>query len=251
MGATFVVPDCHGNVELVAGLLQQETLIDENFDRVVHHPDYGEVTIVQLGDLCNCISSSVDEDKACLGFAPDWFDVYLVGNHEYPYFAGYNHGFSGFWRDVEIERALYWLHDRKLIQVAYSAGDVLITHAGLTSWARNQLGNLGNLGAAHYSVVLNKLWDLNPRHPVLSAVGRERGGWRESGGILWAHWGETLPRNLRQVVGHTVGKEIRQRGKAYCIDLGAGKRSSRIAGCWISDGVITTVEHTIAEEAAA
>lgn len=232
MSLTFVVADAHGRYDLIHGLLHQEGLVDSEGGRL-----NGEVTVIQIGDLCNCVSTSIEDDKVCLGFAPEWFDVYLVGNHEHPYFRGPH--FSGFWRDTEIERVLLLLNDRGLIQAAYAADGILISHAGLN---REFLASLPEeVDATEIAIAANNTWFANKTSPLFSNIGQARGGWTRYGGILWADWSEPKVRGLRQLVGHTVGEEIRKRYQAICIDLGAGKGRTRIAGAWIRDGLIETV----------
>ena len=78
---------------------------------------------------------------------------------------------------------------------------------------------------------------------IVMACGRGRCGFNAEGGILWSDWSEPKRPVFPQIVGHTVGEEIRRKRSAICIDLGAGKGRTRIAGAWIRDGEITTVEH--------
>lgn len=123
---------------------------------------------------------------------------------------------------------------------AHAVGDILVSHAGLTShWLREFMG--WDLTAAQIAEYTNRTWGNDPRALIFSAIGRSRGGWEREGGLLWADWREPKPRHLRQLVGHTVGDEIRTRSGATCIDLGAGKYSSRIAGAWIRDGGVLEV----------
>lgn len=244
MSPTFVVPDAHGNVALVALLLKQEGIVDDDFERVNR-----DVTVVQLGDLCNCVMMSIEDDRACLGFAPEWFDVYLVGNHEHPYFGG--PAFGGFFSDFDIHRALLRLNDSGLIRAAHAADDVLLTHAGVGPWALRQLDDC--LDTPGIAAELNAMWKHDPRDPVFSSIGASRGGWQEEGGILWADWSERKVHGPSQLVGHTVGDEIREAAGVTCIDLGCGKGRSRIAGAWIRNGAVSTVifdRNEAAEEAA-
>jgi len=56
-------------------------------------------------------------------------------------------------------------------------------------------------------------------HPLFSP-GKARGGTQPVGGPLWLDWDEeftdALP--LPQLVGHTVGKAPRQKGRSWCVD---------------------------------
>jgi len=229
----FVVPDAHGNVGLVHGLLRSQGIADElgRLDR--------DTMVIQLGDLCNCVASSVQDDLRCLRMAEKWFDVYLVGNHEHPYFT-ITVGFSGFFRDPEIREHLLRLDARGLIRPCIAIDGVLVSHSGLSSyWGRHFKT------AAAAEARLRELWREDKGNPVFDACGQSRGGWYAEGGILWSDWAERKCSAFPQLVGHTVGDEIRRKqsrgNEAMCIDLGAGKKQSRIAGAWLVDGVIETV----------
>jgi hypothetical protein len=248
----FVVADAHGHHELVTGLMKQEGLIDDSLARVT------DDVVVQIGDLCNCVGRSIDDDLACLELAPEWFDVLLIGNHEHPYFGGPR--FDGFWRDPQVEHAI-----RRLPwQAAFPVGEFLVTHAGLgSSWG---IASDGAKGAAW---IVNNEWERNPgRHPFFAQIGRDRGGLDESGGILWADWQEPKSTaGFSQIVGHTPGVVFRVQGQparikdmkalgrdaddarfvdgrpegfepdepfVLCIDLG-GKHGERIGGAWIRE----------------
>jgi hypothetical protein len=230
-GRAFVVADAHGRHDLVEALLEQEGLLgDRN----------GTLTI-QLGDLCNCVASSIGADQECLRRAPEWFDVYLVGNHEHPYFD--EPAFSGYWRDPEILHLLRHYAARGLIRPCIEVGGVLVTHAGLTS----RWGALCET-AEEAAAWLTTEWGSRTNAFVFSAIGRDRGGWDRSGGVLWADWREPKRGAFKQLVGHTAGDSIRKRQKATCIDLGAG-HNDRIAGAWIEEGAVRVVTYGLMEVA--
>lgn len=224
----FVVADAHGRHDLIEGLLAQEGLLEGGGRN-------GNALVVQIGDLCNCVASSIDADRECLRYAPEWFDVCLVGNHEHPYFDG--PGFAGFWPDPEIRNLLHRYAASGLIQPCVEFGGVLVTHAGLTSiW-----GSTCET-ASEAAGWLTTEWKSRPTSLVFSAIGSERGGWDPSGGVLWADWSEPKWAAFPQLVGHTAGDTIRERGGVMCIDLGAG-RNDRIAGAWIEDRAVRTVTY--------
>jgi hypothetical protein len=238
VNAAFVAADAHGRLDLVEGLLRQEGLIDEQGRRL--RP---EVLTVQLGDLCNCVADSIDADLACLKRAPDLFDVYLVGNHEHPYFGGTP--FYGFWSDPEVGLMLRRFSSDRFLRPAIAVAGVLVSHAGLTSehgWGWHD--------AAAVEAHLASAWTLTPTAPIFSAIGPGRGGFQRSGGILWADWSEPKRSTFRQLVGHTPGSAHRRRRGSVCIDLGA--RKGRIGGAWIAgDGAITPTGYVSPRTAAA
>lgn len=237
MSAYFVVPDAHGNGHLVRALLEQEGIIEQDFTLggrlicALRVKGPSEVRVVQLGDLANCVAVSINDDLDALDMVlSGLIDTMLVGNHEHPFFDG--PPFSGFWPDPQVRRRLLDLNDRDLIAPSYNAAGVLLTHAGVhKAW--------GFKSASEANRYLNEWWDDNPTAPAFSLIGPSRsGGWSRSryGGILWCDWSELDPAPFPQIVGHTVGDDVRRNGETVCLDLGCGKRSTRIAGCWLREG---------------
>lgn len=235
MAQTFVVPDCHANMQLPAKLLQQEGLLDDDLGRI--NP---EITVVQLGDLIHSTSRSNLDDKYLLGMAKGWFDIYLVGNHELPHFTGGGPAsFDGYWPDREIQNILHRFRSEDFLRAAHASDDVLITHAGVGTYYRKGLHNPDD--PQEIADELNARWRGNVLDPIFTKLGKARGGSQNQGGILWADWSEPKPKTLRQLVGHTVGDTVRHHAGATCIDLGVGKGDYGIAGAWIRDGEIQTV----------
>jgi hypothetical protein len=234
---TFVAPDVHGNLDLLAGLLQLAGVLDENLER--SHRE--EIRTVQLGDLCNCVTSSVVDDQRCLDHVEQWFDVYLVGNHEHPHLGG--PAFAGFWRDLVLHHRLRTLHAIGVLQPCLLVDGILLTHAGVTpEWALPTVEET--------EAYVRRWWRDDPAQaPVFSSIGRLRGGLSRTGGVLWSDWEEPKAPHLRQIFGHTVGDEVRHAsfpdgdGWAVCLDLGGGKRSTRLAGAFIRDGEVDVLVH--------
>lgn len=237
MTATLIVPDVHGNLGMAAGLLRQAGALDEDGNRI----NQAELRTVQLGDLCNCTSRSLLDDYRCLDRAEEWFDHYLAGNHEHPYFGG--PAFYGFYRDAALGRRLRGLQERGRLAAAFAVDDILVTHAGLgVEW--DLLGDSAEEAASW----LNETWRIEPgRAGVFRKIGRARGGSHETGGILWADWSEPKSSSLRQIVGHSVGGEVRHvefpetDRWAICLDLGGGKSGDRLAGALVRDGDVEIV----------
>lgn len=213
----FVIPDIHGHVNTLAHILEKEEII-ENGERVNH-----DVTVVQLGDLANCVGESrVWEGKRfipgpgnqgdinCLSKVGNWIDVYLVGNHEAPYFGCTP--FSGF---VEVEPVKAAVMEAAPI-AAYSIGDILLTHAGLTT-------NFNEFNAQEMATYLNEAWARDKRSNYFNDVGKARGGWYPTGGILWSDVSEQKTTDkFRQIFGHTACQERELRmhpfGRWFCLD---------------------------------
>jgi hypothetical protein len=225
----FVIADAHGNAGQVLQLLRQEGLVTEDGTRT-----RGDVLVVQIGDLANCVEDSEKEDLEALALVGPVINLMLVGNHEHPYFGGPS--FWGFWHYETIKQRLLELDAWGLIQPSLEVNGILVTHAGLSShWGRRFRT------AAGANSCLRRMWrNLSKNEPIFSAIGQSRGGRYSEGGVLWSDWSEPKRSAFRQLVGHTVGKTIRRRIRATCIDLGGGKYD-RIAGAWICGERIKTV----------
>lgn len=239
----FVVADVHGNLDALAGLLRQARILNDEWERVDR-----ETLVVQMGDLCNCVARSMSDDNRCLDHVEKWLDVYLVGNHEHPYFGG--PAFGGYWRDPVIAHRLGLLNSLGIIQPCIALGeDILVSHAGVADgWDEID-------SPYRFAREAQRLWKQDPRHDLFSAIGRSRGGWGKTGGILWSDWDEPKSHAFSQVVGHTVGDSIRWQREddwfAVCLDLGAKDRGSRLAGAWIRGNEVEPVIFDPAEEIAA
>lgn len=250
---TLVIPDVHGDVGILAGLLKQESVIDDAWERVDH-----ENTIVQLGDLANCAGDNTS-DLACLQQAEEWLDVYLIGNHEHPYFGGPR--FSGFSSDAVIGHKLQLLNGLGLIRAAHVVDGILLTHAGVIRDAVLDADHEPGL-AMDWAIALNDQWERNTIHPIFSTIGKSRGGVSRFGGVLWADFSERKHRDFPQIFGHTVDKGVRLKrggeaqayppprepfvmgpGDQLCLDQGVGgySDSRSMAAAWIRDGSVEVV----------
>jgi hypothetical protein len=254
----------HGNWRLALGLLEQEGLID--YDDEQPRRLRTEDRVVQLGDLCNCVRGSINDDIQSTRLVGPIIDEMVVGNHEHPYFGG--PPFDGFAWFAELREAIHKLDDRGLIQAALEVDGILLTHAGITRdfdavdrWHEGDENK-----AREVANGLNWLWhEKQYTHAMFSAIGQLRGGIHPHGGILWSDWREAKATILTQIVGHTVGKTWRAEGpvngtpsfmlirpyadatplpvQTLCIDIGAGKHSRNILGCWIRDGEVELVQY--------
>lgn len=262
MTESFIVPDAHGNWRLVLGLLEQEGLVENGYVDVRRIRK--EVPVIQLGDFGNCVTGSINDDLEALRLVGPIVDLMLVGNHEHPYFGGPR--FDGFAHYDELRRALLRLNDLDLIRAAHEVDGILLTHAGVTGDADaiDKWYGGGENKAAEMAHGLNTLWRNGDfGHGMFSAIGRSRGGLNALGSILWSDWSEPKCTLFPQIFGHTVGKTWRVGGtnggpnfsltppngrvplqvQTLCMDIGAGKHSTKILGCWIRDGEAELVEY--------
>ncbi len=263
MSKYFLVPDVHGELDMVTGLLTQEGLLDDEWSVRLELPD-DPVTVVQMGDFLNGVATSVGDDSRCLDHEK-LFDVLLVGNHEFPYFGG--PAFGGFWNDQVLNHRVKLLDSMGKYKVALDCDGVLVTHAGVATDMYKKYPDL--VTSQDWEKYLNTLWsrpEYKTTDELLCAIGWDRGGWGREGGVLWADWKQYKTSRLKQVVGHSVGKSVRvqSEGKQYdlhdlselysinshrkgweavCLDLGAGKHSDVIVGAWVEDGNVRLVEY--------
>jgi hypothetical protein len=215
--ATYIVSDVHGNIEGLTRALRNEGLIDSSGKRTMK----AEV-LLQIGDMANCVASSVEGDIACLDMVSEVFDFMLLGNHEVPYFDPQNM-FSGFKGNEMVGEQLHALKDAGKLRIAYMhsvGGDsepILVTHAGITAELLPR-----PMSCEEIFKKLDSEWSkANYNHEWFSAVGQSRGGAHRTGGILWCDFDrEFLTTTFPQIVGHTIGG-VRMDGNALCIDVGS------------------------------
>ena len=235
----FVIPDIHGNLDALTHLLTAQGILDQ---------EYKNCITVQLGDLANCVRESEEDDLACLETVGKWIDVYLVGNHEYGHITG-RRGFSGFFNFPSVGKKVRELDP----QPCYEAYGWFLSHAGLSKDVAESMSFEPGDDVEVICAMIGDMWDADYSHDLFSSIGRARGGWQEQGGILWSDYREPHVK-IKQVYGHTPGKEIRynhpieELRTEYCIDLGVDKHRhavDRIAYAWIyPDGSIKTgVQH--------
>ena len=221
---TLIIPDLHGGFYSMINLMESVGAL-QNGQR---NKDW---FVVQTGDAANCVFSSINDDEEMLVALPKYVDTYLIGNHEYGYFGS---GFGGFYYHSPINAALQSMYRTGYLKAAHEVDGILITHAGLVE-------------SMDFSAdEINEAWKSDPILPVFSTVGYSRGGHYPVGGILWSDHREPKNPSLRQIYGHTVGREVRRvdypnGNYSICIDLGAGKHSNTIAGAVIDNGNVEIV----------
>jgi len=95
----------------------------------------------------------------------------------------------------------------------------LLSHAGITfdHWSK-RLSLPSNIEEINRSIglLMNQQGELN----FLFRAGFARGGDLSRGGPLWLDWNREFTEEIGipQIVGHTVGKSVRQNGRSYCLD---------------------------------
>lgn len=262
MKDVFCFGDAHSHYKSVLKLLQQEGLVDKHGGRHRQNP---QVTVVSLGDLANGVASSRDEDLKALGLLEGIVDYMCLGNHESPYLNF--PAFNGFFMFPEIKDKIRELTVNEVIVPCIAVSDILLSHAGVAK----RLGeNFATAQSAAQSVT-NAFRYAPGQSPILQNISMRRGGMAKEGGILWSDWAEPKCQKFTQIVGHTVGSDIRYytHGKSaklgeamtveltkdsddnynptYNIDIGCNSTgfypTDAIAGAWIRDGGIEFVRY--------
>jgi Calcineurin-like phosphoesterase len=218
--STYIVGDVHGNTEGLIRALHRHNLTDSDGNRTVSRDS---AKIIQIGDMANCVGTSVEDDLHCLTMVmKGTIDYMLLGNHEVGYFDPAN-SFAGFQFDAKISRVLHEMRDRKILLPAWKYENVLVSHAGIAEGLlppyQDSLPDVFEKS--------NSLWDeARYNHEWFSAVGTARYGHHSKGGILWCDFDEEFePTMFPQIVGHTIGR-VRMKDNALCIDVGSKEPDS-------------------------
>jgi hypothetical protein len=260
----FVVPDLHGQTELMLGLLRAAGIATPDGLRT---EETAADTVISVGDLINGVMADWSNDEDILKRADGLVDLIVLGNHEHPYYGGLP--FSGFSPSPAVRSALYaWeLTGRVVHEVVI--GDTLITHAGVH--AKFRFGTAVEAAAA-----IEDVWDnyesyatvrmsgpqytrnrdfgfvkpngkqyALPMGSLVDGMSEKRGGWLGYGGVLWSDWSEPKNTAFSQVLGHTpveTGPVLIQHLKSekFTLNLDTGAKGGKSpVGVWLdADGEI-------------
>ena len=203
-GRILIIPDVHGRT------FWKKALDTGEYEKVIFLGDYvdpyefeGINTMKAIANFKNILSLKItNPDKVVL----------LLGNHDMGYLSDYYQALAGSSRhDYENEEELQHLFRgwSRLFQLAYeeTIGDsrFLFTHAGVTqTWFHQNSHVIINPSAEN----LNRLLSTDIGIEILGQVGRNRGGYYESGSMVWADVDELassapLPATY-QIVGHSM-----------------------------------------------
>jgi len=209
---TYIISDCHGNIEGLMRALEKHKLFDKHGNRQLKRSD----KIFIIGDAANCVKDSWIGDMAILDMVGNTIDGMVIGNHELPYLTPGN-SFSGFYHYPEIQHRISMLMNEDLIGAAILVGNILISHAGLSKHYAT-----GHKTSEQFFNAIEDHWKArNFNHSWFSSVGYSRGGRQKVGGIFWCDFdNEFIPTDFPQIVGHTP-RGVRMKGNALCIDVGA------------------------------
>lgn len=184
--ATLVVGDLHGQTHFA-----EKALASGHF--VVFLGDYLDSftrEVIDQIDTVECVLEAWESGRA----------VALVGNHELSYLSPF-YRCSGY---------------NSITQYLLENNNLLERIVGLPSFCTMDGFTMSHAGvSAHYD------FDEYIKEGVYEQIGYSRGGYNPIGGLYWCDWRyEFKPQeNHPQIVGHTRGNHIRQRGNSYCVDV--------------------------------
>lgn len=242
-----------------------------------------DVEVVQLGDLGHFgRGASPTGDTMCWAYADRWLDVVLWGNHDRAVIDS-QHAFTGFLSPgPEVKHYMHGLYAQDKLRLAHAAHGWLITHAGLHAGWKQQKGidfdrsdpvvvaewinendwwpeNDTSFKPVRYPPVPDRLSDKQrSAMAVRDAISHKRGGWSQTGGILWRDEEEKLYNGFPQVYGHSAQLDgqfvIRKyrgdrmtakggiwKGDAFNIDIG-GKHEARLGAVWLPERRLVRVD---------
>lgn len=149
--------------------------------------------------------------------------VLLLGNHDLGYLAGEYFCSSRHWHAGHNRLHEIFSENITLFDISYTAGDILISHAGVYPyWIKqchinlDMFMNFNNLIHSKNSDIVNNAFS------DLYYIDMWRGGWCTAGSPVWADIrcamkGDTF--DLKQIVGHTqLEKDPIRIGSITCID---------------------------------
>jgi hypothetical protein len=225
---TLVIPDIH---EQIKKLLLLEPLLDQA-ERVVFLGDWFDSFYQDRAvETAWWLKKHLDDKRF----------TFLLGNHDcqyafnHPLFtcSGFNPGKKAKIADILTE------DDWRQFKVYTQADGFLLSHAGFCPTTIRMATSAVQEDALD-KAFRGKLTDV-------FAPGIARGGWEQKGGPTWLDWRREFSPvpGVKQIVGHSHGKEIRGHSGSYCIDTGL----KHIA--WIEGDEVTIEQFVAGEEKAA
>ena len=227
---TFVIGDVHGHHERLQLLLNKARIAWRRDAMPLDMSTGEEVEIVQLGDLIHAGRETHIRDLITMELAIQYRMTLLWGNHDFAIMSPDLHGFRGY--DPLYPEALE-VFNAVTRHYALSRHGYLLTHAGLhPAYLPDYVSGSKDIA--------NLIHDNSATgHPVVTDIGRLRGGWAEQGGVLWRDDREDLV-DVPQVYGHTKGLIRVHGGRRYCIDTGSPTNGS-LVGMWLPSRKLVAV----------
>jgi len=194
MKQVLVIPDVHGRKFWKRAVETHDSLPTVFLgDYVDPYPDdaiSAEQTIENLKEVIEFAKNNVGRVQL------------LSGNHDLPYYTNFINS-TRHDRIHHVEIGEIFFKNRQLFAFAHQIGDVLFTHAGLTS------AYMATENVPTDADEINKMFA--QRYERLMYVSRYRGGFSRCGSIVWAdlrEWFDTdeRPEGVFQVFGHTQSR---------------------------------------------
>lgn len=199
---TLIIPDVHQNIAKLKEILREpadrRVFLGDWFDDFGDTPAAARNTAAFLEDLML-----------------DPANTFLYGNHDIPYAFPQSRRLlcSGFTLEKCRVLAPYMEKIRAKFILSIEVEGWLCSHAGFhPDYAQNI--------PAQCAAALKILRDDPTAAPFLLRAGWSRGGDQEWGGCTWLDWNDEFQPvpGIKQLVGHTQGHEVRQKGDNYCLD---------------------------------
>lgn len=211
--ARLIIPDIHHKVELVESIRARHSgrpaiFLGDYFD------DFGDTPEI-MKRTCEWLKNAVRNHD----------DVFLLGNHCFAYVSyelGIRWGFCAGWEPAKQQVFhRYFPGDALLKSTAWvcKCQGWLISHAGLTRGLHRSFSKRNTIEEIlEWVENAENALTAGVAHPAFMA-GVERGGFARFGGILWCDWSSFEPiKGIRQLVGHTPGREVRYKKDDVCLD---------------------------------
>ena len=208
MNSTLILGDIHGNN------IWKQIVEKENPDRVIFIGDYFDAwdmpAVLQIQNFKDIIEYKVNSGKEV---------ILLIGNHDYHYFPEIgNQQYSGYQSGARFSIEHVINENRNHLQMAYKFGDILCTHAGVSSIF---MDNIFKDGWSVETVAdqLNDLFVYQPgrfKFRGLDPYGDDvyqTPIWIRPRSLKAANY-NTLRKKIRQVVGHTQIDKMDVKGKS-------------------------------------
>lgn len=198
---TLIVGDIHGKVEVVEKALSQE------------HP------VIFVGDIADSFDRSIPDHLECFELIFKAIDAgkatCLYGNHELSYMmprmrcSGWNPAMQ-----AHMDGGLIHQMAGRFDYFQFYEPNILIVHGGLDKGYWDEY----KMTLAELPQLLTE-WVHDENSPAYY-IGRSRGGPARVGGLFWCDFDREFTEvpELVQIVGHTRGRTLRQRGNSYCVD---------------------------------
>jgi hypothetical protein len=189
---TLVVGDLHGKFEVAKKALNTG------------------LPVVFLGDYLDSWDRSFEDQFQTLAIvldaAREGKAVALMGNHELSYLDE-TMRCSGWDQLKQTELDIFHAYNMNQYLKPYHEVDgFLLSHAGVS---KALLAYYGSLSLEGYL-----------ERGYFKEIGYRRGGRKPVGGLFWCDWAEFDPiEGVKQIVGHTRGRQIREKDGNYCIDV--------------------------------